>query len=429
MAAVDEFELLDTVPDGGPGPDRPPHRGPWSRPLPWLATAAALVLVGSLNATPLIGLAADGPGIALGITDLPLARPPTLAWQVDLTFPQVVDVTGDRVVVVGEGETGRDVLGIDLAAGAEVWHYADHSSTCQMGSVVTCVENPGDPDATIVTMSPEDGARTSTPYPGVLGAITVGEDLVVVEAMENGAVLEEVVLVEADGSERWRVQADAVDTFSTPAWVGLRVEEPVVSLDVSGTSLDLQTGEEVVQSRFELNEGEWVEIVDAGEAIVHSDQGSVTVGIDEALTWVDDDAGGPVVLRQNDGTSLVASLRATGEELWRISDGSCYPYARLLHRFVLGCWSSTGTEGLIGVDELTGESVWTIATQGWVVAASRDALVLIDDMAHSLLALDPMTGTELWRIPWPSTYFQTVSDGAEGLLVSGDATLGRIVWD
>lgn len=426
MAAVDEFEIVDGMDDGVPPDRRRPRRRLWAAPGPWVAAAVGLAVVGAMNATPQIGLAGGG-GIELGISDLPLDQPPTVLWEASLTNPQLIGVDDDRAMLqVDDADFTQDIVALDMTDGTEAWRYQMQDVTCQQTLPITCIEEPGTADASIVTIDSADGTRTRTPYPGAIGAVTAGEDLVVVE--EGQADIEVLVLIEPDGTERWRVQADAADTTSVPAWVWLWVDGDHVVVDMSGVMIDLRSGEIEQRATYTIGNGEWVEIGPDGSATIHTPNGDVTLDVNDLATRYDDDAGGPVVLRQDRDGLLLAALRGTDEELWRVAgDDSCYPEARLQHRFVLSCWGATGGGRLLGVDELSGETLWEMDVSVWSIMASRDALVTVDQGLGGMLALNPATGEEWWRLPG-AAYYNATSDGSDGLLVTSDSRISRLVW-
>lgn len=427
VAAVDEFELVDERADDGAVPVRSrPHRGGRSRPLPWVGAAIGLVLVGAIAAEPVVLLGAE-PGIAIGIIDLPLARTPTVAWETSYSYPQVVEVTDELAVLLVGVESSQDVVGVDLVTGGELWRYHAAGATCHQELPVTCVEQAGTVDATIVTVATDDGALTRTPYPGALGAVAVGEDLVVAEP--GLADIEEVVLLEPDGTERWRVNVDAADTESVPAWVWLSVDRGQAIIEMSGVTIDLQTGEIAQQMTYTFDEDEWAELGPDGTVTIYNADDSVVLGPSELTAPIDDDAGGAVVLRQTPDAGLLASVRSTDDELWEQPEANCFPQARLQHRFLLSCWGAAGDERLRAINEVTGETVWERPISVWPAAASRDTLLMVDQSEGGLHALDPATGDVRWQLPGEGFFYDTSVDGNGGLLISGESSLIRLVWD
>lgn len=366
--------------------------------------------------------------MAVGIVDLPLQRPPQVAWETATGNPSIVGVDGSvAVVVIDEDGAGRSVIGVDMATGDQTWFFEDADHTCQWAVPLVCVQDAGTKRAVVVRIATADGTRAATPYPMAVAAVAAGEDIVVV--VSTGSDIEDVVLVEPDGSERWRVQADAADSSSTPAWVSLQVREEAVSLDYPGVSLDLETGEQTLLDWYMLDGDRWVEIQPGGVVAIETPDGRMSVGVDELLLWFDDDAGGPVVLRQHHSGQIVASLRETGDELWRIVEENCWPQARIRQSLVLSCWDGRGEERLVGLDEVTGAVRWEIAGSTWPVTASHDTLLLFDEGSASMFAIDPRNGVEHWRMPWQGTYLSAHDQLPDGLLLSDEDSLTRIVWD
>lgn len=425
MAAVEEFELVD---DAAATPEEVrTGRRRRSRPAPWAAVAVALVIGGAAAATPVPVVHGRGDGLDIGLLDLDLSAPPTIAWQTGaLRHPGILDAgNGHAVLVAGDDGTSRTFVGIDLAEGSEIWRHVDDTGTCQDAAPVVCVEAPGSAAATIVVIDGSDGSRHELGYPGALGAATAGDDLVVVEA--TGTSVEEVVLVEPDSSERWRAEVDAAQTQSDLVWAPLRVGDGVVLLEMPGVALDLDDGTVTTVPWFN-HDGFHVEQL-GDELVVSSPDGRVTIDASESVLWVDDDVGGPVRLEQEAGDLVVAAtLRADGTELWRSSNGLCYAMARLQGAVVMECWG-TSDAGVFGVDELTGERLWKQSGAGWPVVASASTIVLMDYSLERLVAVDPDDGSTLWSFEVPgSDLTGSLTPLPDGVLISTETAVLKLVW-
>lgn len=419
MVDVDEFELA-----ADRGTARRRRLRGRARALPWVAAATALVLIGAATAEPVPELASDGPEIMLGVVGTSLAAAPRPAWVVDLAYAVPRGHEGTSLVVTLEGEPARYVTGLDLASGAERWRFADPDRTCHGVSPVVCVEAPGEDVAQVVTIDPSTGDVERREHPAAIAATAAGADLVVVE--RHGPGLDDVVRLAADGGERWRVQASAADD-SEPPLASVAVVDDRVLIPLSGTRLDLATGEPVGTGSLVVGEQMWAELVE-GRMVVHVGEGSATLAQDEVLLSIDDSLGAGLVLGQHPDGGAVARLRSTGEEVWRHE--GCSPDVRLQHRVVLACWPPDGDGvGLVAVEEATGAEVWHLEGTYRPVTASRDTLVLAGYGGEGVLAVDPRTGDVRWRVPSETGVFVVVADGAGGLVVSDGTSTTRLVWD
>ncbi|GAB2992928.1 outer membrane protein assembly factor BamB family protein [Actinotalea caeni] len=419
MVDVDEFEL---APDRDLAPTPPPGSRRRAHAWPWVTTAAALVLVGSVCAEPV--LLTGPPGLVVGVSDVPAAAEPAMVWTTELDSPAPMGLIGSTVVVglaTATSPSSQHVLGLDLETGAERWRHPDPHQRCHPTTVVTCVVDPGSPDAQVVTIDAATGEVTERAHPGAVGAVATDDGLVVVET--TGSVPEDVVLVEPDGAERWRVQADAADE-SDPPWAPLSLGEGTVRLGFEGVGLDLSSGEARDASSSVIG-GAMVEMVD-DRVVIHVDGRSATLEPDELPLMIDDSVGAGAALVQRPDGGLSAQVRGTGEQLWQL-DGSCFPQVRLRGRVVVGCWSPDGAE-TVGIDEVSGDAVWRVDSVYWVVAATGDTLVVVDD-ASGVLGVDPTSGDVRWAVETQGPAFTATLDDAGGLLVSDESGLTRLVWD
>lgn len=447
MTPVEEFEAA-----GDPAEkrvtDTPRRRR--SRLAPWVATSVALVLVGAATTTPVIP--GRGTGLDFGLLDLDLTAPPTVAWEsAELELLGLVGTAGDRAVTLAEEPDGnRSYLGIDLADGTEVWRYLDEGHTCQHALPLVCVQEAGSLSAQVVTVDLADGGLGTRPYPGALSAAAAGDDLVVVVKTET--LDEDVVLLEPDGTERWRVPVDVVDTQAGFMRVPIQVSEtgvthiavgaaslvfdPVLDtvppLDSPVVTLELETGEQQTGGAATFSAKGFILDYSDGDVVITGPDGRVTVRDTEQIMH-DDDLGGPVRLEITaaaeflDAATTVASIRATEEELWR-SDPGCFPGARLRGIVVLYCFG--GTEVLVGVDELTGEQLWKVRELSWVLAMSPDTLVVTDSAGATLVGVDPRDGRRLWSVAvygGDAVSRSVAIDG--GVLLMIGSRMVRLAWE
>lgn len=428
MAAVDEFELVgEAVADDG-APAASASRRSGRRATPWVATAVVFVLAGATLATPLRIVLGRGDGPDIGLLELPLSQPPTVAWETAMPYPSVasVQVPGRVIVSTEDDGTSRTVLGLDLETGAEVWRYEDEGYSCQFGQQVVCVTDPGAPDAAVVTIDGHDGTQTTAEHPGAIAAIASESGTLVVESGESSGT-EDVVLVAPDGTEQWRAEADVADTESSPAWAFLRIVDDVVVSDYSGTALMLSTGEPAAYPDTVNEDGDWIEETDDG-FFLHTDSGDIQIGPSEMMLWFDDDLGGPVVFRQDSSGVITASVRADGTELWRLDDPQCYPWIRVRGVIAIGCWGEDGRESTAALDELTGERRWEAEQADWPMAASNDAVLLSSSARSEIIAIDPASGAELWTVQIPELSYGNYLEIEDGLLVSSDGAVTRLTW-
>lgn len=424
MAAVDEFDLVEMSPDGGASAVRSARRG-HTHPWGWLLAALALIGVGAANTDAIPAMVGGGEGVDIGLLGLDIREVPDVRWESPLMYAYLVTNDGDVTVAMEYGSDVPSAVGIDLATGAERWRYPVPNGTCQWSDRGICVEEAATPEATIIMIDLDDGTRVAEPHPGAVGAITVPGGIVVVEATDDQA--EEIVLIEPDGTERWRITAEAADVSSEGAWVEMQVTADSVIMAMSGTEIELATGSVTTAYRWSLSEDIWIEATDTGDALVTTPEGSFTLVQDETwLSW-DDDFGGPIALRQDAGTGLMADRRADGTQLWRIATTDCYATARILGTVVTQCWGSDG-ERLHAIDQLTGQTRWELE-RATVVGASRHVLLVANNTDRILHAVDPIRGDVLWSIPIPSILSGRVTEIPGGVLVPTDTTLVRLAWE
>lgn len=420
MALTDEFDLV-----GGHGPaDRPAppaparHRRWRERPAPWFGAAVALVLVGALTAPPVPLVVGRGEGPDTGQLDLPLTEPPTVLWQTELTAATGLNLGDDHLLaLIGDPGTGQTVVALDIDTGVESWRLDDADGTCQLLDVVACVSAADTDDAVIVTVA-DDGTQQRLAHPWALLAMPSGEDLVVVERTDADR-LEAVVLVEPDGTQRWRVEADAVDGEPDAIWPTFHVDDDHVGLYRTGELIDLETGD--------VTAGD-VHVLGSSTTIVTDDGHVVELEVDEWPIGIDDDVGGPVVLRTVESTVIVATVRGSGDELWRLDRTYCYPWMRQQGSIVFGCWGQTGTMTLVALDEVTGQPVWETERDGLPLTAGAEAILVTTSEPSQIVALDPVDGAELWHLPFDGSSFANAYEVEDGLLIWSDRATVRLAW-
>lgn len=428
MAAVDEFDLTESD-DGGGDPQPRGGRARGSQPWPWILAALTLVGMGAANAGPVPIQLGTG-SHDMGLLDLDLRPEPTTVWSTELRFPEVVLAQGDRAVVVEDDDgAGRSVVGLDLANGAEVWRYYDAGYTCTWGASVACVDAPGTPDARLVQIDITDGSRATRPHPDAVAVAGTGDGIVVVEWSETPS--EPVVMFEADGSERWRVELDVVEGSTPPFWVQLAVIDDRAEIYNAGVTIEIATGAVSPVTRWTLYEGVVVEISeDTSPAItVHTRTGSVSLERDELLIPYDDDLGGLVTLRHDPSGRLVATLRADGTELWRMatSDGGCHPAARLQGVVVTPCWDG-GRDRIVAWDLHTGTERWSLSAPVFLLGASHEDILVLDYIEGNLFTLDPLDGSQGWSAPLRVDDTAGVVELSNGLLLSTRTSVVRMLW-
>ncbi|NLT72111.1 MAG: PQQ-binding-like beta-propeller repeat protein [Verrucomicrobiaceae bacterium] len=90
---------------------------------------------------------------------------------------------------------------------------------------------------------------------------------------------------------------------------------------------------------------------------------------------------------------------------------------------------------LIALDPLTGETVWIYEGGGASYSSPRlmtygGRLQIVSVNAADVSGIDPATGTELWRHPWPGKFpkvAQPIAYGQEGLLVTASYGAGSLL--
>jgi len=425
MAAVDEFDLAEASDDGeraAAPSDRPGHARPW----PWALAALALVSIGAANAVPTPIVLGQGQGADVGLLDLDISEAPTVVWDTALRYPELILADGGRAVVVdNEPRRPGSVLGIDLATGTEVWRFHDEARTCSRTLPIVCVDDPGSTDAVLVTIDAEDGTRQTRPHPGAVAAVLAGDDLAVIEATDVS--IEDVVLVEPDGTERWRVAADVADTTSDPVYAQLRVTSTSVLIDFSAIEIDLLTGALSPTTRWPLEDGVEVELGPDRTPIINTADGRFELHPSEAWLSPDDDLGGPIVLAQGGDTVLAASRRIDGAVLWQRTEQECYFSARLGGSVLAQCWGPAN-ERVLALDQLTGGTRWELAN-GVAIGATSDVFLMSDPWEGSVLAIDAADGSTLWSLPVPANSYPRIIELSDGVLLATDTRLIRLQWD
>lgn len=432
MSAVEEFELAEPDGEGGPAQPRAGRRRA-SQPLPWILTAIALVGIGAANSGPVPISYGAGSGPDIGLLDLDVRREPETVWTTELRFPEVVHAAGDRAVVVEDDDgAGRSVLGLDLANGSEVWRYYDAGYTCTWGTPVGCVDDPGSPDARLVLIDLVDGSRETRPYPWAVAVVAAGEGATVV--IETSEALESVLLLEADGSERWRVDLDVVEGAAPPFWTQLDVIDGRVEIYNAGSAIEIATGAVSPIDRWRVGDGVDIEFDGDGAAgltpVVHTPDGSVSLQRDELLLPHDDDLGGAVALAQDPAGRVVATLRADGTELWRMpsASGGCHPVARLRGTLMTPC-SGEAENRLVGWDLRTGEERWSLPAPVFALGATADSILVVDYVEGHLFALDALDGSQHWFTPLRVDDSVNLVALSNGLLVATRTSVVRLLWD
>lgn len=432
MAAVEEFELSSGSASDDAGAAPPRHRARWmSGAAAWVAAALALVVIGAATATPTLLIVDRGDGPSFGLVDLDLAQPASVLWTTDIRNAAVEHVRGDRAVLrTQDYGAGPAVIGVDLATGKPMWEYHDHNNSCQFGTRMLCIEHQGDTDASIVSVELDDGNQTSWPSPRALAAIPLGEDVAVI--VQTSTDTERVVLLDADGSERWRIDMDAADTDARPVWVFAdEVGGELWFQHATLVRLDLTTGTVIPEqpTSFILDDGTRVDVTESTASFRTSD-GDAVVDRDEVVMQRDDDLGGPVRLTTNQQGEITAQLREDGTELWRFGEPGCSPESRLAGVVVVICWAAPGPR-VYGVDEVTGEIAWHSDQDGWPVGGSADTLILATAAGDRLRAIDPATGALRWELPMPEpdrVEGLAATPISGGMLIITNRTVLRLHW-
>jgi outer membrane protein assembly factor BamB len=432
MTSDDEFEIVSdqTVRAGDPLPPAREHR--WRmRAAPWVAGAVALVLIGAATASPTRLILGRGDGPEIGLVDLDLSQRPTVVWETTLSAGySIEDIVGDRAVL-STHDAAPTVLALDLATGEPTWTYDIDAHTCQWGSPVVCVQDPGAADAAIVSVDLATGTESSRPYPEAVAAIAVDDGVAVI--LQTSSPIEDVVMLDAGGGERWRVAADAADLQNVPWWAFVhRVGEELWFETTTTVRIDIETGRVTTgpADGFVLEDGTSISITgDIG--MIRTAEGEARVALDETVMWTDDDLGGVVQLMTTPEEGMIlAQVRGSTSELWRFAEPGCNPEARLSGVVVISCWNDSGPR-LYGVDEVTGETVWDQSGNYQLAAASTDTLVFASTTDADMRGVDPITGDVRWHLPTPAganAGHVLTTPTPDGLLVSTGASIQRLIW-
>lgn len=417
---VEEFDLSEPPRTGGrdriAGPRRSQSHAWHRRAAAWVVLALGLTAIGGAVAEPIA--LSQTTGIAGGLSGLDLAGAPAVAWESELSDPELLGAAGHRAVVAVESTvTSRDLVGIDLGTGEQAWRHHDRERSCVWSAPLACVEGVGQPTATIVLIDLDDGARADRPAPGALAAVAVGEDVVIALAGDDES--EVIVRVGPDGEERWRTSAETVDTTLIPMWSILRIDgDTVVTLD---SVLDVGTGE-VLGEPSGLPAGSRYEPAPDGSGVLRTPNGDVPLVPDELAPYATDDLGGPVALTQQ-GDVLVATLRSSGDELWVLDDASfCQVNVIVRAALVVTCWKQD-IPIVHGLDLLTGEERWQLGGVTWQLSQGSETVLFFDEITGDVVAVDIRSGDVEWQLAtsgagsWAAAY--EISDGL--LLLTGSA--------
>lgn len=442
MGVVEEHELAE---GSGPQPSRPHaprerRTGRRSRPWAWVAAAAVLVVGGAVAAPPggtLVGRHTGG--VAVGMLDIDLGRPPSEVWRSALT----VTLEGDRVLRVLDDTlltSGPDAIaGHALDDGELLWRVDGTALGCHGEDALVCVDRQGTADAEIVRVDLLAGERERVPAPWVWAAVDVGADVVVLrrsEATPGEAGAEddlgtaELVRLAPDGQERWGAQA-FISTPDDGRWAG-RIQVDGEGVDVDGSSFDLADGtllppdddgsriddRTVVRAVEDPSDGRFSVDVFVDGTLVATDQ--------DVLMRPDDDLGGLLDLQLPDrtpGGDLVTAVRSdTAEELWSRTSSGGYPVARLDGVVVL---SGSAQEGLVGLEARTGEQTWAAPATSYL-GGDDDTLLVSSTDDGTLHALDVRTGDTRWTSV--DGFFGTRLYTPEGIVVVSGQDLVRLDW-
>lgn len=418
--SVEEFEFgIDAEPAASTSAPQRRTRG--ARPFFWTAAALALVLVGTATATPVSYL--GGPiGISIGVSDLDLREPPTVAWEVSLAYASLFG-SSEEVVVVSESATGLDqaLVGIAIENGDELWRLDDPDRSCHIGEGITCVADPGSDDATVVHVDIDTGATERTAAPGAVAAITLVDGRLL--AYETGFEDEQLVRLDPDGVEVWDIMTDVLDTASTPSWTYMSVEPGSGTVNTLDGSFDLTTGAPSFETvAYALDDGVHY-IVDGDDARVRTADAEVVIDRDEVLASVTDAIGGPVRLYESGDGGYRAEDRGSGRTLWTFEQRDCQPHLQLRGIVLMVCWGYEGY-GSVALDERTGETLWQLDEVSWPQQASPDTVLMVTQRNSAMIGVDLHTGRERWRVDGIGPGSDIELEG--GLLRITDTSVARL---
>ncbi|MDF2846249.1 MAG: PQQ-binding-like beta-propeller repeat protein [Oerskovia sp.] len=428
---------------------------------PWAAAAGVLALVpGGLAVGGQIEerraqerLVASEGGV------LPFTGPPQEIWSRDLA-DRVWTPWGGMLLHRDAGGTDETVTAVDVLTGQDVWEATvGPQAICGRNSLwqafvvddgpLLCLS--GTPEAMTVTAIAPDGRPTGSRD---LGAVDEASGY----AVGPGST---VVTVRRDGP------------VGPP--VGPR---EVWSENGSPTFVDVPGGRGVVVTLQDALSGDvlWENQVpfvapdEVWECQGHGDGTEPVLVLDQVTAWTT----GYVV--QVDGCGVGASFDASGDRL----DDPATPEdqvepltASTVHRFdqttmrttVLDrtgspSWEVTGQilrpsatdgtgESTVFVDTLSGlaaftpegTELWDVSTHASRLVVHTGAVIVVDDGANGLTALDPSTGRRLWTVPGDdSTYpSSAVTDGSQVIVLAYgsdgaprstgyDLATGEVVW-
>lgn len=438
MTEVDEFELVERgTPPTTVRPEQPVRQrryGPW----PWAVLAAALVLAGVWSAPtrpyPPIGVGTEqGPAWAMLAVDL--TAPPSVEWSAEVgdlaTAIPVLQRVGDVVILLDDV-----VAGYDAATGEELWSHDAGDETCTVTSRVVCTMREGGAGV-ITSIDPTTGKTETLAMPDAVYAIGVDGGLVVAADVDRG----HLVRVDPGGEWLWDVPLDAaVHDSSDGGWSSLHVALTGNVLVVGGPltyAVDVRTGEVMPDparwSVWATPFGVTAEGVDGlGPVRYLIDPGGEvrSARSDGILLRVDDGIGADVRLEMN-GPLLTASY-TDDLTLWSVPDEAeredriaTFAMARL-GGVVVAAGVGDGVT-VSGHDLITGEELWRLPEGSWpdTLAGSGSTLLRLDDEA-TLAAMDVRTGAELWRLG--TGVVRSVAATDHGVVVLTDDTLTSWEW-
>ncbi|RXR26933.1 hypothetical protein EQW78_02845 [Oerskovia turbata] len=433
-------DLDDDLGDGTPGAgDAPSGRGT-IRWKPWAAAAGVLALVAG-------GLAVGGQIEERRTRErllmseggvLPFTGPPQEIWSRDLA-DQVWTPWGGLLLVRDITDTEEAVTAVDVLTGQDVWEATvGPAATCGRSTyrqTFALDEGPllclsGTPEVITITALTPDGQVTGRRDLGAFdeaSGYAVGPGSTVVTVRRDGPVGPPVgprevwnedgspTFVDMPGGRGVVVTLEDAVT-GDPLWEN---QVPFVAPDEAWECQGRGDGTEPVLALDTVN-------VWATGHVVHVAGCGVSASFDTSGARLDDPATpddqvepltATTVHRFDQATTHTTVLDRTGAPSWDVSGQILSPAAT----------DGTG-ESTVFVDTLSGlaaftpegTELWDVSTYASTLFVHTSTVIVVDDGANGLTALDPSTGRRLWTVPGEDSIYPSgaATDGSQAIVLA-----------
>ncbi|MFF3065898.1 PQQ-binding-like beta-propeller repeat protein [Oerskovia sp. NPDC057915] len=451
----------DDLGDGAPGAGDAPSGRRTTSWKPWVATAGALALVAG-------GLAIGGQIeerrtqarlVASEGGVLPFTGPPQEIWSRDLADRFWMPWGG---LLLGHDASGTDetVTAVDVLTGQDEWEATvGPRAVCGRSSIwqpfvvddgpLLCLS--GTPEAMTVTALSQDGRVTGRRDLGTVdegSSYTVGPGSTVVTVRRDGPVGPPVGPREVWGAN------DAPTFVDVPGGRGVVVTlEDALSGDVLWEStVPFVAPDEVWECQDSSAGTDPVLTLDRVTTwttgyVVQVDGCGVSASFDAGGARLDDPAApddqvepltATAVNRFDQTTTRTTVLDRTGSPSWDVTGQ------------ILRASATDGTgESTVFVDTLSGltaftpegDELWDVSTYASRLFVHTSTVIVVDDGANGLTALDPSTGRRLWTVPGEDSIYPSgaATDGSQVIILAHgadgvprttgyDLATGEVLW-